>query len=57
MMNLNHTFENRQKTWFRRWKAVVLTNELHHHMGHWSIVGAKMGIRAREILAAPLDNI
>lgn len=39
------------------WKAVVLTNELHHHMGLWSIVGAKMGIRAREILAAPLDNI
>lgn len=39
------------------WKAVVLTNELHHHMGLWSIVGAKMGIRAREILNAPFDKV
>lgn len=39
------------------WKAVVLTNELHHHMGLWSIVGAKMGIRAREVLVAPFDGI
>ncbi len=39
------------------WKAVVLTNELHHHMGLWSIVGAKMGVRAREILNAPFDEV
>lgn len=39
------------------WKAVVLTNELHHHMGLHSIVGAKMGIRARELLRAPFDTI
>jgi len=39
------------------WKAVVLTNELHHHMGLWSIIGAKMGIRAREILNAPFDKV
>jgi pyrimidine-specific ribonucleoside hydrolase len=39
------------------WKAVVLTNELHHHMGLWSIVGAKMGVRAREVLIATFDGI
>jgi pyrimidine-specific ribonucleoside hydrolase len=39
------------------WKAVVLTNELHHHMGLWSIVGAKMGLRAREIMSAPYDEL
>jgi len=46
-----------EKHGLEEWKAVVLTNELHHHMGLWSIIGAKMGIRAREILAAPFDNI
>jgi pyrimidine-specific ribonucleoside hydrolase len=39
------------------WKAVLLTNELHRHLGMWSIVGAKMGVRAREILGAPFDQI
>jgi pyrimidine-specific ribonucleoside hydrolase len=39
------------------WKAVVLTNELHHHMGLWSIIGAKMGVRARELLNASFDEI
>jgi pyrimidine-specific ribonucleoside hydrolase len=39
------------------WKAVLLTNELHRHLGMWSIIGAKMGIRAREVLAAPFDEL
>lgn len=39
------------------WKAVLLTNELHRHLGMWSIIGAKMGIRAREILGAPFDHL
>jgi pyrimidine-specific ribonucleoside hydrolase len=39
------------------WKAVLLTNELHRHLGMWSIVGAKMGIRAREVLRAPFDEL
>jgi len=39
------------------WKAVFLTNELHRHLGMWSIIGAKMGIRAREVLKAPFDQI
>lgn len=46
-----------QKHGREEWMAVVLTNELHHHMGLYSIVGAKMGIRAREILQAPFDTI
>jgi pyrimidine-specific ribonucleoside hydrolase len=39
------------------WKATLLTNELHRHLGIWSIVGAKMGIRARELLGATLDEL
>ena len=39
------------------WKAVFLTNELHRHLGMWSIIGAKMGIRAREFLGAPFDQL
>ncbi|MEW5803441.1 MAG: nucleoside hydrolase [bacterium] len=39
------------------WKATLLTNELHRHLGIYSIFGAKMGIRAREILGASLDEL
>ncbi|MEW6379915.1 MAG: nucleoside hydrolase [bacterium] len=39
------------------WKAALLTNELHRHLGIYSIFGAKMGIRAREILGASLDEL
>lgn len=39
------------------WKHAVLTNELHRHLGTYSIIGAKMGIRAREILSASLDEV
>jgi pyrimidine-specific ribonucleoside hydrolase len=38
-------------------KAVLLTNELHRHLGTYSILGAKMGIRARELLGASLDGL
>jgi pyrimidine-specific ribonucleoside hydrolase len=30
------------------WASCVLTNELHRHVGIYAIIGAKMGIRARE---------
>lgn len=33
--------------------AVVLTNELHQHIGIYTVLGAKMGVRAREVLQAP----
>lgn len=39
------------------WKACLITNELHRHLGIYSLVGAKMGIRAREILEAPFDSL
>lgn len=39
------------------WKATVLTSELHRHLGTFSIVGAKMGLRARELLGAGLDEL
>jgi len=38
-----------------KWKATLLANELHRHLGLWSIIGANMGTRAREILGAPAD--
>ncbi|MBW1708206.1 MAG: nucleoside hydrolase, partial [Deltaproteobacteria bacterium] len=31
------------------WKACLLTNEFHRHLGIYSLIGAKMGVRAREI--------
>jgi len=37
------------------WKAVVITNEFHGHLGVFSIVGAKMGIKAREIFGVGTD--
>lgn len=46
-----------EKYGMEEWKACVLTNEHHRHLGIYSIIGAKMGIRAREILEAPLDSI
>ncbi len=39
------------------WKACLLTNEFHRHLGIYSLVGAKMGIRARELLEAPFDTL
>ena len=33
-----------EKHGLEEWKAVLLTNELHRHLGMWSIIGAKMGI-------------
>lgn len=32
------------------WRAVVLTNEIHGHLGIYSTLGAKMGIRATELI-------
>ena len=39
------------------WNAVLLTNELHRHLGIYSILGAKMGIRARELLQSGMDEL
>ncbi|MCX6257735.1 MAG: nucleoside hydrolase [Bacteroidia bacterium] len=39
------------------WKACVLTNEIHGHLGIYSIVGAKMGVKAKELLGAETDRM
>ena len=46
-----------EKYGLEEWKACLLTNELHRHLGIYSLIGAKMGIRAREILDAPFDTL
>jgi pyrimidine-specific ribonucleoside hydrolase len=52
-----HVGEIIQKYGLEEWKACILTNEFHRHLGIYSIIGAKMGIRAREILEAPFDTL
>ena len=37
------------------WKACVMTDEFHGHLGVFSIVGAKMGIKARELFGVGPD--
>jgi pyrimidine-specific ribonucleoside hydrolase len=44
-----------EKYGLEEWKACLLTNEFHRHLGTYSLIGAKMGIRAREVLEAPFD--
>lgn len=39
------------------WQLVVLTSELHGHLGIYAIIGAKMGLYAREILGAKHDEL
>jgi pyrimidine-specific ribonucleoside hydrolase len=39
------------------WKANVMTDEFHGHLGVFSIVGAKMGIRARELFGVGADML
>ena len=39
------------------WRAGVLTNELHGHLGIYAIIGVKMGIRAREYFNIGVDDI
>jgi pyrimidine-specific ribonucleoside hydrolase len=39
------------------WKANVMTDEFHGHLGVYSIVGAKMGIRAREYFNVGPDQL
>jgi len=41
----------------KEWKIVVLTNEFHDHLGIYSIIGAKMGLRAREYFHVGLDEL
>ena len=38
------------------WRTIVLTNELHRHLGIYSIAGAKMGLYALQYLGAERDE-
>jgi len=42
---------------YDEWKANVMTDEFHGHLGVFSIVGAKMGIKARELFGIGADMI
>jgi pyrimidine-specific ribonucleoside hydrolase len=42
---------------YDEWKANVMTDEFHRHLGVFSIVGAKMGIKARELFGVGADLI
>jgi pyrimidine-specific ribonucleoside hydrolase len=42
---------------YDEWKAIVMTDEFHGHLGIFSIVGAKMGIKAREIFGIGPDEL
>ena len=39
------------------WQCVVLTHELHGHMGIFNVLGAKMGLRAREVLKSAREGL
>ena len=39
------------------WKAITMTNEIHGHTGVYSILGAKMGIRALEYFNVGVNNL
>jgi len=41
----------------KEWKIVTLTNEFHEHLGIYSIIGAKMGLRAREYFNVGIDEL
>ena len=41
----------------REWEVVVLTNEFHRHLGIYSILGAKMGLVARDHFQVGLDEL
>ncbi|MBN1950790.1 MAG: nucleoside hydrolase [Bacteroidales bacterium] len=39
------------------WKAIAMTNEIHGHTGIYSIIGAKMGIRATEYFNVGINSM
>lgn len=39
------------------WRAAVLTNEMHGHLGIYATIGVKMGMRAREWFGIGVDDV
>ena len=46
-----------QKYGYTEYKLVLLTSEMHSHLGIYSIIGAKMGLRILEYLHIGLDEV
>jgi pyrimidine-specific ribonucleoside hydrolase len=46
-----------QKHGLEEWKAGVITNELHGHLGAYAIIGTKMGLRAKDYFHAGHDQM
>lgn len=51
---LNSTID---KFGLEEWKAISMTNEIHGHTGIYSIIGAKMGVRALEYYNLGVNNL
>ncbi|MDF1573868.1 MAG: nucleoside hydrolase [Bacteroidales bacterium] len=49
--------ETLRKYGMKEWKAISMTNEIHGHTGIYSIIGAKMGIRAMEYYNVGVNNL
>ena len=45
---MSNDFPSIERFGLREWRAVVLTNEVHGHLGIYSTLGVKMGLRALE---------
>ncbi|MDC0584623.1 FmdE family protein [Bacteroidales bacterium] len=52
--HVSHTIKKYGMT---EWKAVCMTNDIHGHTGIYSIVGAKMGIRALEYFNVGVNSL
>jgi len=46
-----------EKHGMKEWRIVAITNEFHEHLGIYSILGAKMGLRAREYFHVGIDEL
>ncbi len=46
-----------EKYGHEEWAAVVLSHELHQHVGIYTLIGAKMAVFARETLQAPMRAV
>lgn len=46
-----------EKYGFAEWRAGVIANELHGHLGIYAIIGVKMGIRVRQYFNIGVDEI
>jgi pyrimidine-specific ribonucleoside hydrolase len=46
-----------QRHGHEEWRLAIIASEMHQHLGIYSVVGVKMGLRAREIMGVGLDEL